>query len=42
VHIQYGEILYAALFALVFALAGSYFPARKAGRMKPLEIFRKH
>jgi lipoprotein-releasing system permease protein len=42
VHIQYGEILYAALFALVFALAGAYIPARKAGHMKPLEIFRKH
>lgn len=42
VTIHYGEILYAAIFALVFSLAGSYVPARRAGRLKPLEIFRKH
>ncbi|WP_020612818.1 ABC transporter permease [Sediminispirochaeta bajacaliforniensis] len=42
IDIHIGEVLYAAIFALSFATIGSWLPARKAARLKPLDIFRKH
>lgn len=42
IRLEFPEILLTALGTLLVASAAAYFPARRAGNLKPLEILRKH
>jgi len=42
IRIEFFEIFLTAMGTLAIATAAAYFPARRAGRLKPLEILRKH
>jgi lipoprotein-releasing system permease protein len=42
VSINLTELSAVAILAVLLATLASYFPARKAGKIRPLEILRKH
>jgi lipoprotein-releasing system permease protein len=42
IRLELKEIFGAGMFTMIVASAASYFPARRAGRIRPLDILRKH
>jgi lipoprotein-releasing system permease protein len=42
VSIRYSDVLLVACLTLLLATAAAWFPARRAGRIRPLEVLRKH
>jgi lipoprotein-releasing system permease protein len=42
VSIGFKDLFFSAFFALFFSFLGSWLPARRAGRLKPLDILRRH
>ncbi len=42
VRLRYSRLAVLGAFSILLALGASFFPARKAGKMKPLDVFRKY